>query len=69
MLVSVLIIGGGLGLLVGLAVLVAHARVEEAAWRRIAAARRELHEWEGALIAAAEGRGCPGCRLRQDGAE
>lgn len=46
------------------AVLVGQARAQESAWRAIAAERRELHDWERALITAAEGRGCAACTLR-----
>ena len=62
-----LIAGGGLGLLIGLAVLIGQHQSQEVAWRHIAAERRELNTWEQELIDAAEGRGCPGCRLRYDG--
>jgi len=61
------IIGGGVGVLVILAVLVGQAQAQDTAWRRIARERRELGEWERALIAAAESRGCPACKLWSEG--
>jgi hypothetical protein len=67
--VTGLVLGCGLGLLIVLAVLIGQQRAQEAAWRAIAAERRELDAWERELIAAAEARGCPGCRLRDDGEE
>lgn len=61
-----LVAGGGLGLMIGLAVLIGQRRTQEVAWRCVAAERRELDQWERELIAAAEGRGCPACRLRYE---
>ena len=58
------IIGGGVGVLIVLAVLIGQAQAQDTAWRRIAQERRELDEWERDLIAAAETRNCPVCRLR-----
>lgn len=69
MLVFVIVVG--LILLVALGVSVGVAdRAERDAWRRIAAARRELGVRERQLIKAAEARGCAGCevwRLRAQG--
>ena len=62
-----LAVGGGIGLLVVLAVLIGQVQAQEAAWRTIAQERRELDQWERELIAAAESRGCPVCRLRGEG--
>ncbi len=64
--VTGLILGCGLGLLIVLAVLTGQQRAQDAAWRAIASERFELDTWERELIAASEGRGCPGCLLRGD---
>ncbi|MBC8091972.1 MAG: hypothetical protein H7Y15_08555 [Pseudonocardia sp.] len=66
MVLSTIVIAGGVGLLAVLTVLIGQARAQEAAWRGIARERRELGDWERELIAAAEGRGCPACRLRAE---
>jgi hypothetical protein len=60
-----MLIGGGIGLLIGLAVLVGQAQAQESAWRAIARERRELGAWRRELAAAAESDGCPRCRRRR----
>jgi hypothetical protein len=59
---------GGIVALVLLAVLIGNtdARAQREAWNRIARRRRELGEWERELIRAAEGEGCPACRLLRE---
>lgn len=71
MTVYLVIVGTGLGILIILAVVVAQleSRSQSAAWRAIARTRRELADWEGELIAAAESRGCAACRLLRRRAE
>lgn len=64
MVVWSLFIGGGLGLLLGLAVLVGQVQAQENAWRAIARERRELGSWERRLTAAAASGQCPTCRRR-----
>jgi len=58
-------IGGGLGLLIGLAVLVGQMQAQENAWRAIARERRELGAWRRELTAVAESDRCPNCRRRR----
>jgi hypothetical protein len=66
---DVLVVGPGLGLLIGLAVLIGQAQAQDAAWRRIAAERRELHEREDELVRST-GRGrCADCPLRRERGE
>jgi hypothetical protein len=57
-------IGGGFGLLIGLAVLVGQMQAQESAWRAIARERRELGERRREL-AKAESDRCPDCRRRR----
>ena len=61
------LIGGGLGLLIALAVLIGQARAQDSAWRAIARQRRELDAWERELTAAAVDGECPECRQRRGG--
>jgi hypothetical protein len=60
-------IGGGLGLLIGLAVLIGQTQAQEGAWRAIARGRRELGAWERELAAVAQDGECPTCRRRRRG--
>jgi hypothetical protein len=58
-------IGGGVGLLIGLAVLVGQVQAQENAWRAIARERREIGARRRELAAAAESGGCPNCGRRE----
>lgn len=60
------IIGGGLGILMTLAVLVGQAAAQDRAWRAIAQERERLAQRKRELIAAAASGGCPCCRLHHD---
>ncbi|MCU1625298.1 MULTISPECIES: hypothetical protein [unclassified Pseudonocardia] len=61
---NLIIIAGVLGLFsLATTVGLAESRAQSQAWQRIAEERRELHEWEGSLIRAAERRGCGTCEL------
>lgn len=68
MVLLTLVIGGGLGLLIGLAVLIGQEQAQEHAWRRIAQERRELGTLKRALIEAAGSPECADCwkRLEKD---
>ncbi|MHA6628328.1 hypothetical protein ACU61A_23055 [Pseudonocardia sichuanensis] len=59
-------IGGGVGLLIGIAVLVGQMQAQENAWRAIARERRELGAWRRELTAAAESDRCPKCRRQRE---
>jgi len=57
------IIGGGLGLLIGLAVVIGQRSAQEHAWSAVAAERRELHEMRVALGTLADDLAAEGRRL------
>jgi predicted Zn-dependent protease len=59
-------IGGGFGLLIGLAVLVGQMQAQENAWRAIARERRELGARRRELAAAAESDACPHCGRQRE---
>jgi hypothetical protein len=61
--VFAVIIGGGIGILMTLAVLVGQAAAQDRAWRAIAKERRTLEQRKRELIAAAASGDCPRCRL------
>lgn len=61
--ISTVIIGGGLGFLMTLAVLVGQAATQDRAWRAIARERRILEQRKHELIAAAVSGDCVSCRL------
>ena len=57
----------GLGILGGIAWVIGRvdADARDGAWRRIAAARRELHEQERDLMECLSGDRCPDCPVRR----
>jgi hypothetical protein len=57
------IIGGGIGILMTLAVLIGQAAAQDRAWRAIARERRTLEQRKQELISAAASGHCPCCRL------
>lgn len=67
-LVELLVIGGGLIVLIGLALLIGHvdASARDQAWRRIADARRLQREHEQVLLDHLTTCPCERCPLRRD---
>jgi recombinational DNA repair protein RecR len=59
------VVAVGVALLITLATLIglAEGRAQRDAWRSIAEERRELQDWEAALIEAVESRDCAECRF------
>lgn len=60
---TTVIIGGGLGTLMTLAVLIGQSAAQDRAWRAIARERRILEQRKHELIAVSASGGCASCHL------